>query len=101
PPLLHRNHVITHKAVNTPTITNPLLLNLDRRLLVHTNEKIVVQYHQKNAISQYFRINERTVRRGFRDFVEFSRENRWLCGAEETIARMKEILAEYRQKGRK
>ena len=99
--ILERAIEIAEKGVINYNMTNPLFLNLDRRLLVYINEKIVFQYHQKNAMSQYFRINERTVRRGFRDFVEFSRENRWLCGAEETIARMKEILAEYRQKGRK
>lgn len=99
--ILERVIEIAEKGIIIYNMTNPLFLNLDRRLLIYINEKIVFQYHQKNAMSQYFRINERTVRRGFRDFVEFSRENRWLCGAEETIARMKEILSEYRQKSRK
>ena len=79
-------------------MVSPENLSLDPNLLIYVNENVVFQYHQDNQLSQYFSINERGVRQSFREFVGFAQENGWLYDTAATTGRMKEILAEYREK---
>lgn len=79
-------------------MVNPENLPLDPNLLIYVNENVVFQYHQDNQLSQYFSVNERGVRQSFQEFIGFAQENGWLYDTAATIRRMKEILAEYREK---
>lgn len=79
-------------------MTNPDRLPLDPDLLIYVGESVVFQYHQDSHLSSYFTVNERGVRRSFREFIPFAQENGWISTGAETIRRMKELLEEYAKK---
>lgn len=81
-----------YRIVNTENLT------LDPNFLIYVNEDVVFQYRQSNHLSQYFGVNERSIRQSFQEFVGFAQENGWLYDTKITILRMREILEEYRER---
>lgn len=96
--ILERAIHLAEEGVILYNMTNSFFLKLDKSLLIYINEKIVFQYQKKYCLGQYFHINERTVRQEFQDFVNFAKKNKWIYGENETLLRMKAILAEYEKR---